>query len=432
MICIYSTHITPRLRYIANLIFEEYSEEEVRFFSNAQDIPSGEIFINYSGTFFAKAFNIAPEGLLHEDHIRDTLPELPYERLPVIFKTKGEDLHYDVFAACFFFLSRYEEYVIDDVDQHGRYHAERTIAWRAGYLETPLVNLWIEDFMKKLKSRFSEFVWSKPSYRFRSSMDIDNTWAYMHKPRWRLLAATIRDKLKNDGNSIKERKAVLRRHQPDPFENYDEIIEIHKNRTPLCLVFWLMGDYARFDKNIPWWNKHQQELIRRLSKHFDTGVHPSYKSGKSFRYMKKEKKRLENILNTKVSKSRQHYLRLKVPDTFRRLEKLGIKEDYSMGFPSYGGFRSGATFAYYPYDIENERPFSVKTFPVTIMDATLKYHLNLKPDQAERTISNYISLFREHGGDFIPVWHNESLSDNGVWKGWKKVYIGMLNKASDS
>lgn len=432
MICIYSTHITPRLRYIANLIFEEYSEEEVRFFSNPGDIPAGEIFINYSGTFFAKAFNIAPEGLLHEEHIRDTLPELPYERLPVIFKTRGEDLHYDVFAACFFFLSRYEEYVIDDVDQHGRYHAERTIAWRAGYLETPLVNLWIEDFLKKLKSRFSELVWSKPAYRFRSSMDIDNTWAYMHKPRWRLLAATIRDKLNNDGSSIKERKAVLRRHQPDPFENYDEIIEIHKNRTPLCLVFWLMGDYARFDKNIPWWNKHQKALIRRLSEHFDTGVHPSYKSGKSFRYMEKEKKRLENILNTKVSKSRQHYLRLKVPDTFRRLEKLGIQEDYSMGFPSYGGFRSGATFAYYPYDIENERPFTVKTFPVTIMDATLKYHLNLRPEQAERTIGNYIRLFREHGGDFIPVWHNESLSDSGVWKGWKKVYIGMLNKASDS
>ena len=32
-------------------------------------------------------------------------------------------------------------------------------------------------------------------------------------------------------------------------------------------------------------------------------------------------------------------------------------------------------------------------------------------------------------GNFISVWHNESLCDKGIWVGWKEVYEKMLNTA---
>ena len=80
-------------------------------------------------------------------------------------------------------------------------------------------------------------------------------------------------------------------------------------------------------------------------------MHPSYFSLKDAAILKKEKLRLENIINTPVTFSRQHYLRLSIPETYQNLIDLDIEEDYTMGYAKTVGFRASTCTPFYFYDL---------------------------------------------------------------------------------
>jgi len=60
------------------------------------------------------------------------------------FETSG-DFSFDIFAASFYLLSRYEEYLPHQKDQFGRYAHTNSLAFREEFLQLPLVNIWIEE-----------------------------------------------------------------------------------------------------------------------------------------------------------------------------------------------------------------------------------------------------------------------------------------------
>ena len=70
--------------------------------------------------------------------------------------------------------------------------------------------------------------------------------------------------------------------------------------------------------------------------------------------MKKEKNRLEGITNMQTKRSRQHYLRFSLPETYQQLIDLEIEEDYSMGYASHVGFRASTCTPFYFYDLDFE------------------------------------------------------------------------------
>ena len=45
-------------------------------------------------------------------------------------------------------------------------------------------------------------------------------------------------------------------------------------------------------------------------------------------------------------------------------------------------------------------------------------------------IENMIQTIRSVHGEFVSLWHNESLGDTGRWKGWREVYEEMVKLAS--
>lgn len=53
-------------------------------------------------------------------------------------------LRIDLFASCFFMLSRWEEYVINKKDIHHTFSGLSSLAYRKGFLEKPIVNqFWV-------------------------------------------------------------------------------------------------------------------------------------------------------------------------------------------------------------------------------------------------------------------------------------------------
>jgi hypothetical protein len=44
------------------------------------------------------------------------------------------------------------------------------------------------------------------------------------------------------------------------------------------------------------------------------------------------------------------------------------------------------------------------------------------PDEALELLKKMMLEIKKSGGTFISLWHNESLSDAGIWKGWRRVF----------
>jgi hypothetical protein len=141
--------------------------------------------------------------------------------------------------------------------------------------------------------------------------------------------------------------------------------------------------------------------------------------------MMKEKKRLSEIIREEVTISRQHFLLLSFPQTYRNLISSGISEDYSMGYPGIAGFRAGTCTPFYFYDLIKEEATSLKIIPFMAMDVTLRQYLGLSPEDASEKIEMLMNEVKSAGGLFCSIWHNESLHDSGNWKGYREVFENM-------
>ena len=65
-------------------------------------------------------------------------------------------------------------------------------------------------------------------------------------------------------------------------------------------------------------------------------------------------------------------------------------------------------------------------YPTAVMDQTLRRYMGLSAEEALIFIEELMKNAKAVNGTFISLWHNESINDFGVWKGWKRVYEGML------
>ena len=154
----------------------------------------------------------------------------------------------------------------------------------------------------------------------------------------------------------------------------------------------------------------------------NTGLHPSWQSNKGAKILKEEKDLLEAIGGIRVTKSRQHYLKFELPETFRRLIGVGIQQEYSMGYGSINGFRASIASSFYWFDLQKNRPTYLLLYPFCFMDANSYFEQKYSPHQAYTEIKKYYSMVRKVNGMFITIWHNNFLGNNPQLKGWREVY----------
>ena len=82
----------------------------------------------------------------------------------------------------------------------------------------------------------------------------------------------------------------------------------------------------------------------------------------------------EKSLEKEIPLSRQHFIRLQLPHTYRILESLSITDDFSMGYASELGFRAGTGRSFLWYDLEKEVCSELRVHPFCFMDATAHYY----------------------------------------------------------
>jgi len=428
-ILIYSESQSPRLQYILNYIFRDcfrvaYSvTDQERIFS-----PRKGPKINYSGKYGLDGFRIPASGLLIENCIRkmEPMPETSGE-FPLLFTDDKEtDLSFDIFSAVFYMISRYEEYLPFEPDQHGRFDAGSSLAMKCDFLEMPVVDLWVLNLREKLSGMYPELDLSAGTFKFQPTSDIDLPFAILHRGILRKMGANIRSSLKRNGES-EMRRAVLSGEIKDPYDTFDEMGRIHSERGLKPIMFFLTSGYGKYDKSISPQNETFRELVGQSMKFGSPAIHPSYRSAGKPAILQKEIQMLSSITGGNILASRQHYLRFKLPESYRQYLEAGIRTEYSMGYASHSGFRAGTSKPFHFYDLEQEMETPLKVTPFQVMDRTLKDYMKLSPISAVEKIRKLVDAVRSVNGTFVSIWHNDAFSDTGEWEGWKIVYLEMLN-----
>jgi hypothetical protein len=232
-----------------------------------------------------------------------------------------------------------------------------------------------------------------------------------------------------DIEEFMQRARVLAHMEKDPYDTYDFQFELQKKYKFRSIYFFLLGEYGLNDKNVPPESRKFRSLIKSIADYAEAGIHPSYGSNKKPERLKKEVAELSRILKREVTRSRQHFLVLRLPETYRRLIELDITDDYTMGYALQVGFRASICTPFYFYDLDNEQATNLKIHPFAVMDATLKYYMKVPPQEAMNHILPLIKEVKAVHGDFVSLWHNESMSENKIWAGWRKVYEDMVDAA---
>lgn len=431
MILLYCQHGGSRIRYAAGLILDtilgvkwEMTTDAAAFRAfdggrinyGDQPLTSHEVFVHAT-------------GLLSEKGLRPLTPEVSnaYDP-PVLFPANHPACHlgYDIFSAAFFLATRYEEYLPHKKDRFGRFEASESLAFRHGFLHRPVIDHYALQLKDLLSERFKTLVFPQRKFHYMPTIDIDVAYAYKGRGLVRTLYGMVKSALHGDFYSWRHRWLVLAGREKDPYDTYDEQLSLHQPRQLKAYYFFLCADYGRLDKNIAVYSPAFHKLVKKISDHAFIGIHPSAASNRHPKKIAEEIGRLTTVLKMPIRHSRQHYLILNFPDTYRHLLSHNITHDFTMGFASKPGFRAGTCTPYFFYDIKYESVTSLKVVPLAIMDGTLKDYMNLQPEQAKTVISEIIREVKHVQGTFVSLWHNDAFSDQGRWKGWKLVYEDML------
>ncbi|MFD1629049.1 polysaccharide deacetylase family protein [Pseudopedobacter beijingensis] len=416
---IYIPEKSHRQTYVFNFVFRgvlgiDYQETgDFSFFSNSQlpKLMYSDERLNVEGIY------IKNNGFLYEKGMCKTNCDFTIGcKSDAPFTIQNTD----VFAATFFLITRYEEYFATEKDQYQRFSGKQSVAYQYGFLKRPIVDEWAFSILEELLKKYPSLSYKKRSYQFIPTLDIDMPYYYRSEGIFRRILKKAKKLIEG------EFKYIFR----DPYDVYEQVKKWDVQFQINTIYFLLMGNKHQFDNPHHKNKQPLRALIKTLALSNRVGVHPSYYSNNHTSQIATEKNELENYLGKKVELSRQHYLKLTFPDTYRSLLANGIKEDYTMIYADEPGFRASTCTPFYWYDLENDKVTDLKIYPTAVMDQTLKRYQQLNREEALKEVWNLIENVRKVNGTLITLWHNESVSDFGGWKGWKNMYIQMLEMAT--
>lgn len=428
---VYSPQLTARLEYIFRLVLEEILGIRVDF---TQD--TGE-FSSHPGP--ALAYGPTPpsspaipfwkaHSLLFEDKIQPIEPDTSSNTILFPINDSMSVEQHDPFAAAFYMVSRYEEYLPFLPDKFGRFEAESSILYKKNVLDEPLVNQYSIEILKILLRFFPDMNYKLQQFRAVQTIDIDQSFSYKHKGflwnGWIFLKNIFQWKRAR----LVEQLKVLIGKQVDPYDSFDKLRKLAREENSEMIFFIHAGDRGPHDKVIPVLYDGIPELIRSLGEVARVGIHPSFRSNEKTELLSREIARLRNILGKEITVSRQHYLKLKFPETYRNLIREGIKEDYTMGYASRPGFRAGICTPFRWFDLASNKVTDLTVHPNTWMEGNFIDYLKIKPEEAWEIIVSLERKVRQVHGQLITVWHNHTITDYGEWKGWKKIFELMRDQ----
>jgi hypothetical protein len=378
------------------------------------------------GKELKNAVSIPDAGLLWEEGVMPHNIEVGrWKDIPTLYHTNDLfDVSFDIFSAIFFLISRHEEYYSYIPDKHERYPATESTLFKKGWLSRPLVDEWLLALFELLKDKGAP-VSLKPFF-YQATYDIDIAFSYKHKGFARTGGAIAKAALQLNTEEIARRVAVMLGNQQDSFDCYEWLQEVHE-RTGITPIYFVLASLktTHYDKNIFPLHPRMATLIRAFKEEGQVGLHPSYFSDKSDVF-EQEKTTVEGITNSSVQLSRQHYIRLKIPETYTALIAHKLNDDWSMGYGSHLGFRAGTGRSFLWFDLKGESTTSLRVHPFCFMDSTARFEEGLTAERAFQRLDQMKERLMRSHSTLVTVFHNFSLGSDKGWEGWAERYGQFL------
>lgn len=330
----------------------------------------------------------------------------------------------DLFAGAFFMLTRWEETLASQKDLHHRFPAAKSQAVRNGFILRPIVDEYATLIQRWLQSIGYLIPETASGYSIIPTCDVDIPFYWRSKPVWKALGGRLL-KHWNLIESVKDYSDYTRvknEKEKDPFDTFDYLMTLaEKNGTRFQFNF-LGGGKTKFEGYYKIDDPEIKALMAQMiSRGHSIGVHPSYDTHQDATMIMEEKKAVEASAGVTISKSRQHYLRFAVPDTWRHLAEAGITEDSTLGYAAEPGFRCGTCKPYPVFDIHQREQLSLIEKPLLIMDVSFRMYKNLSIAESIKLCGNIIAQVKKHHGELVILWHNSNLSEIDGWEGWNEV-----------
>ena len=212
MILVYTHHITPRLSYVFNVLFKHFLSYDIRFTIHFDEFISYDgMKISYTKKPLGNELFFSSHSILFEKGILDQSIHVKSWNGKKIFfeQTESSALPFDIFAASFYLLSRYEECLPHIKDRFHRFPAKESLAYKNDFLKVPIIEYWLKDLVAVIQSKFPSFQPISRRFKFVNTIDVDSAYCYLEKGLIRTIGAICRSLIQFDFDPIPRRIRVL-------------------------------------------------------------------------------------------------------------------------------------------------------------------------------------------------------------------------------
>jgi len=377
---------------------------------------------------------ILPSAFFSNDYYgtKKSLPQLPlhiWEEAPILFGEPLVDqfentriLHSDLIASTYFLITRYEEMVRPEKrDIHGRFPGIESLPYRAGFIDSPLV----DEYSKLLRIQLREAGMEipEPDKKIRKiylTHDIDQLSHYRNLRGF--MGGILRGlRWPKEGN--KAIKSYIGGLRNDPWYTLPWMIKLDNSvrqilGSDVCepIVFIKVGGGKRREDK-PFITHHIQDFQSLLNlcrkKNIIIGLHSSYEAGIHPSRIAEEKKHLERVSKRKIHYNRHHYLDTREPEDMQTLINVGISDDFTLGYADVAGFRLGTCRPVKWINPRTRQLTSLNLHPLAIMDSTLsdKRYMYMNAHEAYEYCIRLINMVESWNGELVLLWHNTSVED---------------------
>lgn len=432
-------------KYIIDILFNEFLglEYNSNIINNAEGyeviLDNGSI-LYVNDNFFSKYknyleylnINHLPNNVLRgENNFLDIEYIVLYGSDSISINKNIIKFDFDIFASSFFMLTRWEEFVVKDRDEHNRFLGKFSIAYKYNFIEKPIVNEYVEMLWNMLKYLDISLNRKKSEYSLLLTHDVDLPFRY--NKFIDMLKYSVKDFLFSKSimvffKTIKEIILVKIKIKKDPIDTFDLLMDIAEDNNVKSYFFFMAKGLTKYDNRYRLEDEKIYKLIENIQErgHY-IGIHPTYNAYDNNIQFKKELKELNKYIKKDIIFGREHYLRFSVPTTWQIWENNNMKWDSTLCYADMVGFRSGICYEYSVFNILDRKKLSLKEKPLIVMETTLFEYQKLSNEEGLTKIKSLIDTVKKYNGEFVILWHNHSFNSY-FWSKYQEVYINLFKK----
>ncbi len=347
-------------------------------------------------------------------------------------------IHYDILSLTYWMLARIEEIGRTDLDNHERFRAVSSHAYKHNYLDRPVVDEWLHLLGQVIQRQWPGLALKQHEGRTLVSCDVDSPFA---------LDGSLSGMARRAAGDVLRRQSLLallettvgtwraRRgdHSRDSHrQGIDFIMDINE-RAGREAAFYLIPESTdpRLDHRASLDGPRMRALIREIrARGHEIGIHPGYKTYRHPEAMSRSVQTIRRVLYEEEIPQipvggRQHFLRWETPVTARLWDDNGLTYDSTLGYADRPGFRCGTCFEYPFFDAVQQRALRLRERPLILMECSViaERYMGLGySDESLSLMQGYRDICQRLGGDFTLLWHNSHF-DSDIDKRFYSVLV---------